>query len=207
MRVRPIAFATLAFLAAAPFAAVPAFAQSGNGAGGAAPNTLNSASQRTLRGAGQAAKREIAPPVLPGTKNASEVAAPSRNAADMNPTEALFDAINRGDLEGSRGAVNRGANLAAQNELGLTPVDLSVDLGRNDISLMLLSQRGDDARTRRAAGADSRDDTVLTRPARRGPSVVSARSYGDSAPEPSIRYSGGGGAPVPSAGFLGFNGR
>ena len=60
----------------------------------------------------------------------------------MEPTEALFDAINRGDIGTARDAISRGADLHGHNVLGMTPLELSVDLGRNDISFMLLSMRG-----------------------------------------------------------------
>ena len=67
----------------------------------------------------------------------------------MEPTDALFDAINRGDIGSARDAISRGADLHGQNILGMTPMELSVDLGRNDISFLLLSMRGaDDGRNR-----------------------------------------------------------
>jgi hypothetical protein len=59
----------------------------------------------------------------------------------MEPTDALFDAINRGDIGTARDAISRGADLHGHNVLGMTPLELSVDLGRNDISFMLLSMR------------------------------------------------------------------
>ncbi len=192
----------------------PAFAQFGGTGGAGPPNTVQGAAQRNLRGAGQAPKTEAAPPVLPGTKGATEAAAPTKSAADMTPTEALFDAINRGDLEASRGAVNRGANLNEVNSLGLTPLDLSVDLGRNEISFMLLSQRGDDTTARRAGRGSAarddarvRDDIAMPRAA-----VRRQRIAADAAPASPVTanpryYSGSGGAPIPGAGFLGFNGR
>lgn len=61
------------------------------------------------------------PPALPGSRPGADVVAPSdKLATDMAPNEALFDAINRGDLAGARDAINRGADLHAQNILGLT---------------------------------------------------------------------------------------
>ena len=59
----------------------------------------------------------------------------------MSPNDALFDAINRGDIAAARDALSRGAELDAHNLLGMTPMELSVDLGRNDISFLLLSYR------------------------------------------------------------------
>jgi hypothetical protein len=70
----------------------------------------------------------------------------------MEPTEALFDAINRGDIATARDAISRGADLHGHNVLGMTPLELSVDLGRNDISFMLLSMRAaDDGRPAQAS--------------------------------------------------------
>ena len=68
---------------------------------------------------------------------------PRETLGDMPPTEALFDAINRGDLAAAKDAINRGADINGRNVLGLTPLDLSVDLGRNNISFVLLSLRGE----------------------------------------------------------------
>ncbi len=70
------------------------------------------------------------------------VAPAERVPTDMPPTEALFDAINRGDLTGAKDAIGRGADIHGHNVLGLTPLELSVDLGRNTISFLLLSLRG-----------------------------------------------------------------
>jgi hypothetical protein len=87
-------------------------------------------------------QKQAAPPALPGARvNKSEAAPAEPGAADLPPTEALFDAINRGDMLSARDAVNRGADLNGHNVLGLSPLDLSVDLGRNDITFLLLSLR------------------------------------------------------------------
>ncbi len=86
------------------------------------------------------------PPAVPGARARAESVAPAdRSAADLPPTEALFDAINRGDIVTARDAISRGADLDGTNLLGLTPLELSVDLGRNDISFLLLSLRGSGA--------------------------------------------------------------
>jgi hypothetical protein len=150
------------------------------------------------------------PPVLPGTKGASEAAEPTQSAADMSPTEALFDAVNRGDLPTARDAVNRGANMDGVNLLGLTPLDLSIDLGRNDISFMLLSMRGEDTSLRRGPPKPTQEA------ARRGSTPVRATrqrmadASSQEAPEEPVSaprtFSGNGGAPIPAAGFLGFDG-
>jgi ankyrin repeat protein len=81
------------------------------------------------------------PPVaIPGARPRTDAVAPAERAAsDLPPTEALFDAINRGDIVTARDAISRGADLDGTNLLGVTPLELSVDLGRNDISFLLLS--------------------------------------------------------------------
>jgi hypothetical protein len=127
----------------------------------------------------------------------------------MSPTEGLFDAINRGDLTAARDAINRGADLGGQNLLGMTPLELSVDLGRNDISFVLLSMRGDNPNAR----GEARKDTGQA--GGEAPRVVSrARVMAASAraPEEPVvvtprLYSGNGGTPIPAAGFLGFDER
>ncbi|MBR0653425.1 ankyrin repeat domain-containing protein, partial [Roseomonas terrae] len=83
------------------------------------------------------------PPALPGiaARRAPEPI-PADPNANLAPTEALFDAINRGDLASARDAVNRGASLQERNVLGLTPIDAAVDQGRNEILFFLLSARG-----------------------------------------------------------------
>jgi hypothetical protein len=156
-------------------------------------------------------------PVLPGTKAAPEAASPTTSPADMTPTDALFDAINRGDLAAARDAVNRGAQLDGRNELGMTPLDQSVDTGRNDISFMLLSMRSDSAGARNVARAGTTGGNLFSSgsapetpraPARSRIVAVSSREPDDEPQTVTPRYSSGdGGAPIPAAGFLGFNGR
>jgi hypothetical protein len=191
--------------------AAPCFAQTG---GGPPPTGLGSLSQRNLGVARQgAAKGEIAPPpVLPGTKTAPDAVAPGSLPPDASPTDALFDAINRGDITAAREAVNRGANLNEHNILGETPLELSVDLGRNDISFMLLSMREGDSASRRitrtSTASTEPDATVteLARPTRRPvrsfvPAAAEAEEPAVSAPR---FYSGNGGTAIPAAGFVGF---
>lgn len=159
--------------------------------------------------------RQPAPPALPGSRAEPESVTPAdRAAADMPPTEALFDAINRGDLATARDSLNRGADLNASNVLGLTPLDLAIDLGRNEISFLLLSLRGgagySAARTQAAAPAApaptraERAEAVRTERATRN--QVSARAATPSAPQTARLFAGNGGTPSPQAGFLGFDG-
>ena len=97
------------------------------------------------------------PPALPGAQTDNDRVAPvDKQATDMQPTEALFDAINRGDIVSARDAVARGADLRGHNLLGMTPMELSVDLGRNNITFLLLSLRaGDSAAPPRTTAATS----------------------------------------------------
>lgn len=203
-------------------AATPSFAQFGatpNSIGGDSASELGGAAKRMSRGAEQAAQKpQVAPPpVLPGTKTAPEAAAPTKSAADMSPTEALFDAINRGDLAGARDAVNRGADLHGLNVLGMTPLEVSVDLGRNDISFMLLSQREASTSVYGIAGTGGRpggndrsaDAASFDRPTSRGRGRNATIAQSAFEPEQDVvesarPYQGNGGAAIPSAGFLGF---
>ncbi|MGH7044648.1 MAG: ankyrin repeat domain-containing protein [Acetobacteraceae bacterium] len=164
--------------------------------------------------------KEAAPPprppsALPGAQTDRTVAPAKLSAASMDPTAALFDAINRDDLAAARDALNRGAELPAHNVLGMTPLQLSIDLNRNDITFLLLSMRaGDDAGPtgggpagttlgrgdREAHGRQAAASTARPRPAR---APVVARV---AAPLPNpARFAGNGGTPVPAAGFLGFD--
>jgi hypothetical protein len=161
------------------------------------------------------------PPALPGAESSGTAAPLSRLPSDMEPTEALFDAINRGDASGARDAIGRGADLHGQNVLGMTPLELAVDLGRNDISFMLLSMRGaDDDRSRLSpvgkaaggkapAGKAAVGQTAAKPPTRANQSAGrSAGKVAASPPAPAQTarlFSGDGGAPNPNAGFLGFD--
>ena len=208
---RFVALGMIAATGLAVFGAMPAFAQLGGG--GSDPTSgLQAASKRTLRANQQGGKGDTAPPVLPGTKRAVEAAAPTMSPADMSPTDGLFDAINRGDAAAARDAMNRGANLDGLNVLGLTPLELAVDLGRNDISFMLLSMRGDDPAVRRGArtggdGDTSRRASAAPRAPSRARVMAASSAASDEAAAATPRlYSGGGGAPIPAAGFVGFGG-
>lgn len=161
------------------------------------------------------------PPVaLPGAQARASTPAPSdRMALDMSPNDALFDAINRGDSAGVRDAVARGADLQAHNILGMTPVELSVDLGRNDITFLLLSLRGsfgNSATVRSATAAPPPPGAAKAKPAanaasgktRKVPAVPPPVATASApAPQPPRQFAGSdGGTPQPQAGFLGFGG-
>jgi hypothetical protein len=199
----------IAALDAAILAPAPCLAQfSGSG-----PTTMGAASSRMMRGAPPVKGEAAAPPVIPGTKIAPEAAISTQSPGDMSPNDALFDAVNRGDLAAARDAVNRGANLDAHNVLGLTPMDLSVDLGRNDISFMLLSMRGEDSTLAKDAGARDAGAREGRRPARVASGFTRRARVAAAMPAPAPQssavavprlYSGNGGTPIPGAGFLGF---
>src|SRR4051812_30993105 len=153
-----------------------------------------------------------APDAVPGARARQPAAPMTRVPTDMQPTEALFDAINRGDIASARDALNRGADLNGVNVLGMTPMELSVDLGRNDITFLLLSMRGEDsgrgsramarpggpesppAKTVRAKGPPAKQRVVSAKPA-----PVAAKPVAT----PKL-FANDGGTPMPSAGFLGF---
>lgn len=172
-------------------------------------------------------KSSTPPPALPGSRADGNPVAPSdRSAADMQPNDALFDAINRGDLPVVKDAISRGADLSGTNVLGLTPLELSIDLGRNDISFLLLSLRGATGSTalraapqgggaapdvppaltpaqRRAQLAADRKAQVLAQREERAEAVASRQPPAPSPQAPPL-FAGNGGSPNPQAGFVGF---
>jgi hypothetical protein len=177
--------------------------------------------------AGDAKAAPPPPSAIPGAKARQPVIPATKSANDMDPNEALFDAINRGDIGAARDALNRGAELSATNVLGMTPMELSIDLGRNDISFLLLSMRTGDSssdltasRNRasqlapsltmgksapmagqtQAAKTPTGKMTAKTRPTPSSHAPVAA----DKPTATPKLYAGDGGTPQPNAGFLGF---
>jgi hypothetical protein len=148
------------------------------------------------------------PPALPGAVS-TDPAAPSGHAAlDMDPTAALFDAINRGDLTAAKEALSRGADLAGTNVLGEKPIEASIDLNRNDITFLLLSMRNSDAAP---GGAQVATDTASARSNKSGGIAINARSTRSHGPVQEASYSRSrrsddGGVAKPEVGFLGFGG-
>lgn len=168
-----------------------------------------------------------APPALPGATPGFGAAPADQSTADLPPNEALFDAINRGDIGQARDAVNRGADINAQNVLGMTPLELSVDLSRNDITFMLLSMRGASAGALSAKAAQVAAKQTAATQAPGKPGTAAKQAAADkalikpvkfvekqTAPKPSTtqtaprQYAGSAdpGRPDPQAGFLGFGG-
>ncbi|MCX7380266.1 MAG: ankyrin repeat domain-containing protein [Alphaproteobacteria bacterium] len=147
-------------------------------------------------------KADALPAALPGARSVPGAAERTVPQGAMAPNEALFDAVNRGDIGSAREALNRGANVEARNMLGLTSIELSVDLGRNDITFLLLSTRGSRAATVPAPGGTAKPAS---------PTKVAAAIQ---APAPAARpatpapvrqaYGNDPGVPNPQAGFLGF---
>jgi hypothetical protein len=147
------------------------------------------------------------PPALPGAESNRPVVPATRPPTDMEPTDALFDAINRGDIGTARDAISRGADMRGQNVLGMTPLELSVDLGRNDISFMLLSMRaGDDDRGRQPRTAVAAAKPASAKQARQATPHPARVAVAAPTPAQTARlFSGDGGSPNPNAGFLGFD--
>ena len=165
-------------------------------------------------GQGSATTTKIAPPpALPGTLNSFAPA--DKTQLDLPPTESLFDAINRGDLPGARDAINRGADLGGHNILGMTPLDLSVDLARNNITFLLLSLRGSggaaggppapaSADAAKSAGAKAAASAAPAKPAPAKPAPKLAAAKPTAVAPQQFAGPGNAGTPNPGAGFLGF---
>ena len=168
-------------------------------------------------------KYEPSPAGVPGARAEPALVAPAEGiATDMPPTEALFDAINRGDTVAAREAIGRGADIHGRNVLGLTALEQSVDLGRNEISFLLLSLRGGagfSAASRDTAGVE-KSSPAAARAQRQAEALATAKARRQqlaedrasprvpatpAAPRNAHLFAGDGGAPVPQAGFLGFD--
>ncbi|MCP1241068.1 ankyrin repeat domain-containing protein [Acetobacter lambici] len=185
----------LLFSSLAMLVAVPAFADEAEDQAAAAESAEKSESAK-------AAKHAAPPTAIPGAEGSDDEAGeggghPNR---DIEPTVALFEAINRGSVASARDAINRGADLNGHNILGQTPLDMSIDLNRNPITFLLLSLRnssslrGDDS-----VGAVSTSDLRMG-----GGSADEDDTSKNKAHDP--RYDRTGGAAQPSIGFLGFGG-
>lgn len=184
-----LALATLLALAASPAAAQM------NAMGSNSP--LSNTGQDDSRW-----KEQKKPSALPGSRFTSAApAAPERPAADMAPNEALFDAVNRGDIAAARDALGRGADVDTRNMLGLTALETAIDLGRNDLTFLLLSMRG-------ASSGSSAPPPAATRPPPRQAAAQPAPARVAIAPQPAPprprpAYNDPG-TPAPQSGFLGF---
>jgi hypothetical protein len=177
------------------------------------PMDPGSALQRRAQQTPDLTKPEQAqPPALPGAASRADSVAPAtRIPTDMSPNDALFDAINRGDIAAARDALSRGADLGARNLLGMTPTELSVDLGRNDISFLLLSYRGSDSSSSgppqaQAQGKPSAPPPKAVAGKTAKEPVVPVKAVVPVVPQTPRLFANDGGTPVPGAGFLGFGG-
>ncbi len=154
----------------------------------------------------------VPPPALPGAANVYEPA--EKTQLDLPPTEALFDAINRGDIASARDALSRGADLNGRNLLGLTPIDLSVDLSRNDITFLLLSMRAADATPLGPAAKTAKNSAKAVaasgpaKPPAQKPAVAKLAATKPVLPAAPRQFAGPAdtGVANPQAGFLGFGG-
>lgn len=165
--------------------------------------------------AGMASRAGPPPPAgLPGAQSNPGTAAPSaKPPAMMDPTDALFDAINRGDIGAARDAVTRGADLGGHNLLGMTPIQLSVDLARNDITFLLLSNGGGQSASAGPSGGGKTAAQLLSASAVSGKpvnrkaarSVQTVRATSPAPQQMPRLFAGNGGTPIPTAGFLGFD--
>lgn len=171
----------------------PAWAQFG-GASGPGSIATSGAGARA-----SAPAKPAEPAALPGARANGGPAPLTKQPSEMSPNEALFDAVNRGDIAAARDATARGADPNTRNILGLTALELAVDLGQNDIAFMLLSQR-DAEPAPRPNGRPAIRTATAPPPAARHPAAP-ARTV-TAAPQRQIPSDGG--APVPNAGFLGF---
>lgn len=196
-----MALAATALLGTAPAFAPPAFAQGMLGSG-----------RTTARPAPDQRPREPAP-ALPGVAAQRGVAPiPAETPpSSMNPNDALFDGIARGDIQTVRDAVARGADVNARNALGLTATDSAVDRGRPEIMFYLLSMRGSGS-----APPPSERPAPEPRAQRAAAAAAATAARARPAPEAPIQTASGtgrlpqlwqanGGAPQPSIGFLGFD--
>ncbi len=155
----------------------------------------------------QAAPPREAPQGLPGiaARRGQQPIPATENPSGMNPNDALFDGISRGDMGTVRDAIARGADVNARNALGLTALDSAVDQGRPEITFYLLSVRG----TGNAAPPEAPARPVRAAPAPREPRGRPAREE-TSAPAAAVPqrprlFANDGGAPRPEVGFLGFD--
>ncbi|QDH25756.1 ankyrin repeat domain-containing protein [Neokomagataea tanensis] len=156
----------------------------------------------------KAAKRAAPPSALPGADGSDEDAGHAR--VDVNPTTALFDAINRGSLNAAKEALNRGADMGARNVLDQTPLDMAIDLNRNDIMFLLLSMRtyNPEGRLNTNLSDSGIDDSSGTPHMTIGGSATMVRpGKGGKSAKSTSPYDTRGGTPDTSIGFLGFGNR
>ena len=181
---------------------------------GASAQDISQRGMSPVTGGPQARKQAPSPAsALPGENAGSDRVIPAEHsAADMSPTESLFDAVVRGDLAAARDAIARGADFTAHNELGQTPLDESIDLGRNNITFMLLSMRvgPSDSATAAAPQAKAAAAASVKPQAKQVSAPASTAPIAKPTPAPAqataAPASNNPGVPNPQRGFLGFGG-
>jgi ankyrin repeat protein len=188
-------------------AATPALAQfsPGGGIGGTHDGPPPS------KGGDDEPKKAAPPPSIPGAVASPDTVAPAaKGAKDLDPNAALFDAINRGDMTSARDALSRGADLNARNVLGQRPLDMSIDLSRNNITFLLLSMRSQVGDPNAPSGGDEGVAASATTP---GPAPVKEARHKRAVRRASpvevatTQRSTTANAPQTSSGFLGFGAR
>ena len=124
---------------------------------------------------------------------------------DKNPTQALFDAINTGNLRLAQDAVGRGADLYAENILGQTPLEMSVDPNRDRITFLLLSMRGYNTSPQQLSSVSTEASGVTVKNGKAKMSVKGKNKHGTlTAVNGSGSHLQNSGIPKPEVGFLGF---
>ncbi|WP_424814278.1 ankyrin repeat domain-containing protein [Roseococcus sp. YIM B11640] len=177
---------------------------------GASAQGMLGSGRTTARPAPDQRPRE-APPALPGVQaQRGQQAIPAETPPSaMNPNDALFDGIARGDIATVRDAVARGADVGARNALGLTALDSAVDRGRSEIMFYLLSVRGTASyaapppQARPAGRANAAPQRRAPLPAE--PAEARNTRTAPAAPSRQQTWQDGGGTPQPGSGFLGFD--
>ena len=185
----------------------------GGGGGGGADADREAADQQAQAAAKEAARLAAPPPAIPGAVTDEATATSGHASADMEPTAALFDAINRGDMTAAKEALSRGADLNGKNVLGQSPLEMAIDLNRNDITFVLLSMRNTEngapvASIQTASVSEAGSGDGASGHAGAGHLKVKgnrSQLAAGSSPKPQ-RYAADGGAPKPEVGFLGFGG-
>lgn len=171
-----------------------------------------------------------AAPGLPGARSTGPIQQGNIDSGLLSPNDELFDAINRGDVAAARDALARGADLEARDAVGQTPVDVSIALGRNSITFLLvtlLKAGGGDLSEPQGPmaqppsntlGMSDKDQKAVSTPvsffnpppvakgktAAKSRYGTTTRTASSAAEAPAPTYGGGSGAPVPAAGFVGF---
>lgn len=184
-----------------------------------------------VQGGNGGQQAQPSPAGLPGARNSGPVKQGNIDTSLLSPDDELFDAINRGDINAARDALARGADLQARDAVGQTPVDVSIALGRNNITFLLVTMLkaggGDLSEPQgpmaqppaNTLGMSSKEQKAISTPVsffNPEPTTTTKTKqksrYGmepkaaavPAAAQPATTYAGGTGAPVPAAGFVGF---